>query len=415
MENAIDYVNGLCASAKKAQKRLGASGTATRNNLLYGIAEALRGSIDTVLAANAEDIASAEQNGVPKAMIDRLRLSEARITAIADAVKDVAALPDPCGNGTVTVRPNGLKITKMSVPLGVIGMIYEARPNVTVDAAVLCLKSGNAVVLKGGKEAICTNRALVKVMKEALGQELADCVAFIDSVDRAATNALMNAKGLIDVLIPRGGKGLIRAVVDGASVPVIETGAGNCHLYVDKAADLDKALSITVNAKCSRPSVCNAIETLLVHRDVAEAFLPRLYAATREHALEIRGDEATVSLVTGAMKATEEDYATEYNDYILAVKTVESLDAAVEHIGKYTTGHSEGIVTEDISAAQGFASRIDAAAVYVNASTRFTDGGEFGFGAEIGISTQKLHARGPMGLAELTTVKYIVEGHGQVR
>ena len=415
MENAIDYVNGLCASAKKAQKRLGASGTATRNNLLYGIAEALRGSIDTVLAANAEDIASAEQNGVPKAMIDRLRLSEARITAIADAVKDVAALPDPCGNGTVTVRPNGLKITKMSVPLGVIGMIYEARPNVTVDAAVLCLKSGNAVVLKGGKEAICTNRALVKVMKEALGQELADCVAFIDSVDRAATNALMNAKGLIDVLIPRGGKGLIRAVVDGASVPVIETGAGNCHLYVDKAADLDKALSITVNAKCSRPSVCNAIETLLVHRDVAEAFLPRLYAATREHALEIRGDEATVSLVTGAMKATEEDYATEYNDYILAVKTVESLDAAVEHIGKYTTGHSEGIVTEDISAAQGFASRIDAAAVYVNASTRFTDGGEFGFGAEIGISTQKLHARGPMGLAELTTVKYIVEGNGQVR
>ena len=415
MENAIEYVNGLCASAKKAQKRLGASGTATRNNLLYGIAEALRGSIDTVLAANAEDIASAEQNGVPKAMIDRLRLSEARITAIADAVKDVAALPDPCGNGTVTVRPNGLKITKMSVPLGVIGMIYEARPNVTVDAAVLCLKSGNAVVLKGGKEAICTNRALVKVMKEALGQELADCVAFIDSVDRAATNALMNAKGLIDVLIPRGGKGLIRAVVDGASVPVIETGAGNCHLYVDKAADLDKALSITVNAKCSRPSVCNAIETLLVHRDVAEAFLPRLYAATREHALEIRGDEATVSLVTGAMKATEEDYATEYNDYILAVKTVESLDAAVEHIGKYTTGHSEGIVTEDISAAQGFASRIDAAAVYVNASTRFTDGGEFGFGAEIGISTQKLHARGPMGLAELTTVKYIVEGNGQVR
>ena len=415
MENAIDYVNGLCASAKKAQKRLGASGTATRNNLLYGIAEALRGSIDTVLAANAEDIANAEQNGVPKAMIDRLRLSEARITAIADAVNDVAALPDPCGNGTVTVRPNGLKITKMSVPLGVIGMIYEARPNVTVDAAALCLKSGNAVVLKGGKEAICTNRALVKVMKEALGQELADCVAFIDSVDRAATNALMNAKGLIDVLIPRGGKGLIRAVVDGASVPVIETGAGNCHLYVDKAADLDKALSITVNAKCSRPSVCNAIETLLVHRDVAEAFLPRLYAATREHALEIRGDEATVSLVTGAIKATEEDYATEYNDYILAVKTVESLDAAVEHIGKYTTGHSEGIVTEDISAAQQFTSRIDAAAVYVNASTRFTDGGEFGFGAEIGISTQKLHARGPMGLAELTTVKYIVEGNGQVR
>ena len=414
--NATEYVNGLCAEVRADLGSLASANTAEKNAAILRIASALRREKDAILKANAEDIAASDANGVPRTMIDRLTLTESRIDAIAASLVEIAALPDPCGIGTVTTRPNGLRITKMSVPLGVIGMIYEARPNVTVDAAALCLKSGNGVILKGGKEALATNRELVRVMKSALSESAVSpkVIALIDSADRAATTALMNARGLIDVLIPRGGKGLIRAVVEGASVPVIETGAGNCHLYIDRAADMSKALAVAINAKMSRPSVCNAVETILVHSAVAEKFLPELAAAT-EGRLEIRGCERTVSLVAGAIEATEEDYATEYNDYIASVKVVDSLDEAITHIRRYTTGHSEAIITEDLSAAREFTARIDAAAVYVNASTRFTDGGEFGFGAEIGISTQKLHARGPMGLAELTTVKYIVEGDGQVR
>lgn len=415
--NEEQYVFDLCAKVKNAQKTLSFADTKAKNDALIAISEALKAKKSEILAANAKDIELAAENGVPKTMIDRLTLTEARIDGIADAINQVVALPDPCGNGTVSVRPNGLRISKVSVPIGVIGIIYEARPNVTVDAAALCLKSGNGAVLKGGKEAINTNIALMKVMQGALSdtQISPDAIALIDSVERSATNALMNAKGLIDVLIPRGGKGLIRAVCDNATVPVIETGAGNCHMYVDKAADLSKALAVTVNAKMSRPSVCNAIETLLVHKDVAKEFLPMLSEATRDAGLEIRGCDKTVSLITGAIKATESDYETEFNDYILAVKVVDGLDEAIEHIRKYTTGHSEAIITEDLNASEIFTKSIDAAAVYVNASTRFTDGGEFGLGAEIGISTQKLHARGPMGLHELTTVKYVVMGSGQVR
>ena len=313
-------------------------------------------------------------------------------------------------------RPNGLEINCVRVPLGVVGIIYEARPNVTADAAALCIKSGNACVLRGGKEAINTNRVIVEVMKNALYQSgfSPKCIGFIDTPDRAATTALMNMRGLVDVLIPRGGKGLIRAVTDNARVPVIETGAGNCHIYIDEFADLDKAVKVAVNAKMSRPSVCNAVETMLVHESVAEAFLPR-FTACLDRSLEIRGCEKTVSILPDAVSATESDWDEEYNDYILAVKVVSSLSEVIDHIKRYTTGHSEAIITENKTIARAFVSNIDCAAVYVNASTRFTDGGEFGFGAEIGISTQKLHARGPMGLDQLTTVKYIVEGDGTGR
>ena len=410
-----DYVNGLCAAVKKAQSSLSVASAKQKNSAILLMADAIEESTDIIIKANEKDISLAGENGVPRTMIDRLTLTPERIKGIASALREVANLPDPCGNGTVTTRPNGLKISCIRVPLGVIGIIYEARPNVTVDAAALCLKSGNGAVLKGGKEAIETNRALMKVMKDALaGSDISpDVIALIDSTDRAATTALMNAVGYVDVLIPRGGKGLIRAVVDNATVPVIETGAGNCHVYVDKTADIEKAVKVTVNAKTSRPSVCNAAETLLVHSAVACEMLPKFKEAAGK--LEIRGCERTLKILNGATPATEADYDTEYNDYILAVKVVDSLDEAIEHIAKYSTGHSEAIITESVSAAQEFTKRIDAAAVYVNASTRFTDGGEFGFGAEIGISTQKLHARGPMGLTELTTVKYVVEGDGHIR
>ncbi len=412
-----EYVTSLCSSVKTAQTTLSVLSASEKNDALARVASALTENKAYILKENEKDLSAAEQNGVPSTMIDRLRLTEARIDAIADSVLEVAALPDPCGQGTVFTRPNGLKITKMSVPLGVIGIIYEARPNVTVDAAVLCLKSGNGAVLKGGKEAINTNRALMKIMKSALAGSLVpeNCIALIDSTERSATNELMNAKGLIDVLIPRGGKGLIRAVVENATVPVIETGAGNCHLYVDESADLKKALCVAINAKTSRPSVCNAIETMLVHESVAKEFLPQFAEAAKPFGLEIRGCEKTQKILDGVTPATENDYETEFDDYILAVRVVPSLDTAIEHIRRYSTGHSEAIITESIASAKRFTSLIDAAAVYVNASTRFTDGGEFGFGAEIGISTQKLHTRGPMGLAELTTVKYIVQGDGQVR
>ncbi len=415
--DAFEYVKGLCLSVRKAQRELACARTSEKDAALELIASALTENSDYILKENKKDLESAEKNGVPKTMIDRLTLTEARIDGIASAIREVIALKDPVGNGTVTERPNGLRIMKVGVPLGTVGIIYEARPNVTADAAALCLKSGNGAVLRGGKEALGTNRAIVSVIKKALEKSAVspNVIEMIDDPSRESTNALMNMKGLIDVLIPRGGKGLIRAVADNASVPVIETGAGNCHIYIDERADLEKALNVAVNAKVSRPSVCNAIETMLVHSDVAGAFLPEFYKATRSCGLEIRGCKRTCEILKDAKEATETDYETEYNDYIIAVKVVDSLSEAVEHISRYSTGHSEAIITEDLKSARYFCSHVDSAAVYVNASTRFTDGGEFGFGAEIGISTQKLHARGPMGLSELTTTKYIIEGDGQVR
>ena len=410
-------VENICRKAKAASRTYGSTGTAQKNQLLSAMADRLWADLDTILTANAQDLACAQENGVPKTMLDRLKLDEKRMKGICDALREVATLPDPIGAGERFVRPNGLVIQKVRAPMGCVAMIYEARPNVTVDAAALCLKTGNAVVLRGGKEAINSATALVNSMKAALVEQgfSPDLVGFVDTTDRAGSTALMQMRGLVDVLIPRGGKGLISAVVQNAKVPVIETGAGNCHLYVDQTADLAMAVSVAVNAKCSRPSVCNAIETLLVHKDVASAYLPMLSEAMKPWGVEIRGDEATCQILPTATPATVADFETEYNDYILAVAVVDSIDTAIHHINTYSTGHSEAIITKSIESANKFRTMVDSAAVYVNASTRFTDGGEFGFGAEIGISTQKLHARGPMGLAALTTDKYYIDGEGQVR
>ncbi|MBE6534728.1 MAG: glutamate-5-semialdehyde dehydrogenase, partial [Ruminococcaceae bacterium] len=397
----------LCENAKRASKSIALANETQKNKLLQRLSELLCENSDKIIAANELDLDAAESNGVPKAMLDRLMLNDARIKGIADSLISVAALDDPIGKGEVWSRSSGITLRKIRVPLGVVGIIYEARPNVTVDSAALCLKTGNAVVLRGGKEAINTNKALVTVIKSALtdcGFD-ADAVGLIQSTDRESANALMSMRGLVDVLIPRGGKGLINACVQNSKVPVIETGAGNCHLYVDESANLDKALKIAVNAKCSRPSVCNAIETVLVHSSVAEKFLPMMAEAFEKYNVDIRGCERVCNIIP-AKSATDEDFATEYDDYIVSVGVVDSLDEAISHINKYSTGHSEAIVTENMKNADEFLSRIDSVAVYVNASTRFTDGGEFGFGAEIGISTQKLHVRGPMGLMALTTEKY---------
>ena len=418
MKDAIyTHVEEICRAAKEASRRFGSTGTAEKNALLIAMAEQITADCENILAANRADLESAAENGVPATMLDRLKLDEGRLAGICKALREVAALPDPIGSGEQTVRPNGLVIRHVRAPMGCVAMIYEARPNVTVDAAALCLKTGNAVVLRGGKEAIRSSTALVASMKKALAAKgfSPDLIGLVTVTDRAGATALMNMRDYVDVLIPRGGKGLIRSVVENARVPVIETGAGNCHLYVDAAADMDKAITVTVNAKCSRPSVCNAIETLLVHESVATAFLPRLDEAMKPYGVEVRGDVATCAILPSATPATDEDWDTEYNDYILSVRVVNSLDTALDHIARYSTGHSEAIITEDVAAARRFQSEVDAAAVYVNASTRFTDGGEFGFGAEIGISTQKLHARGPMGLYALTTDKYLVDGDGQVR
>ena len=416
-QDIFDYVQKECRAAKEASVLVAQASKYQKVKALEEIARSLREHSDEIIAENARDIAAAEANGMKTSMVDRLRLDHARINAIANAAEKVAALPDPLGEGTRTERPNGLEITAIRVPLGVCAMIYEARPNVTVDAAVLCLKAGNAVVLRGGKEAICSNRCLIKIMRDSLERVglPGSVIGFIDNTTRESSEALMKMRGLIDVLIPRGGAGLIRSVVENSKVPVIETGAGNCHLYVDADADLDMAVRVAVNAKTQRPSVCNAIETLLCHASVAEKFLPKFYEQTRPFNLEIRGCERTRAVLSQATAASAEDYATEYNDYIIAVKIVDSVDEAIAHIREYTTGHSECIITENIKTARKFQAQVDCAAVYVNASTRFTDGEEFGFGAEIGISTQKLHARGPMGLRELTTVKYLVCGDGQIR
>lgn len=405
------------AAAKQAARKLAVAGN-QKDTALEAIAAALEAHTEEILAANREDLAAAEANGMSRSLMDRLALNEKRIAGMADGVRQVKAQPDPVGQVLEGgVRPNGLRIEKVAVPLGVIGIIYEARPNVTADAAALCLKAGNAVILRGGKEAFRSNQAIAEVMRDAV--EAAglprDSIQLVQDTSRASSIEMMGLTGYLDVLIPRGGAGLIRAVVENSHVPVIETGVGNCHVYVDDAADLKMAAEIIFNAKTSRPSVCNAIETVLVHKDVARTFLPMMKAKLDEKQVEIRGCDKTREILPDCVAACEEDWATEYLDYILAVKVVDSLDEAMAHIAKYSSGHSECIVTENYRNAERFLSEVDAAAVYVNASTRFTDGGEFGLGAEIGISTQKLHARGPMGIRQLTSQKFVIRGNGQIR
>lgn len=408
-------------TAKQAAFGLSQTLSDEKNDALLRIANALtnKNGQDEILTANAKDIAAAGDNGIGAAMQDRLRLTESRIKDIAEAVRFVASLDDPVGkvlDGRMLA--NGLQIIKTTVPLGVVGIIYESRPNVTVDCAALCLKSGNACILRGGKEAIHSNLALVKIMRAALAKTEInpDCIQLVEDTSRETAIELMRMNKLIDVLIPRGGAGLIQSVVKNATVPVIETGAGNCHIFVDESANAEMAVNIVDNAKTSRPSVCNAVETLLIHKNCAESLLPQIAAQLQKSTVEIRGCKETQRILGDRAKAaTDEDYATEYDDYILAVKVVESIDEAVAHIEEYSTRHSEAIITQNYRNSRLFLSQVDSAAVYVNASTRFTDGGVFGLGAEIGISTQKLHARGPMGLAHLTSTKYLVMGSGQIR
>ena len=413
----FDEVKLLCQAAKNASYSIAAKSGAERNSALLKIAQALRLGCEKIIEANKTDLSNAKENGISDAMLDRLMLNKDRVEALAVAIEHVVSLPDPIGTGETFTRPNGLKIECARVPLGVVAMIYEARPNVTPDAASLCLKSGNAVVLRGGKEAINTNKCIVDIIRVTLE----DCgfdknsVCLVENTTRSSATALMEMRGLIDVLIPRGGKGLIQSVVQNARVPVIETGAGNCHLYIDESANIDMAVKIAVNAKCSRPSVCNAVETILAHKAVAKEFFTRFFEETRKYNLEFRGCPGVCEILSGISPATEQDYDTEYDDYVVACRVVDDVREAVEHIRKYSTGHSESIVTENARNAEYFVNSIDSCSMYINASTRFTDGGEFGLGAEIGISTQKLHARGPMGLSALTTQKYIIKGDGHTR
>lgn len=413
-----ELVKAKAQAAKQAAAKLAVTSTAVKNAALLAMAAALEAQQAEILAANERDMTAAAAKGMKSSMLDRLKLTAERISGMADGLRQVAGLADPVGNVIDgKTLPNGLHITKIRVPLGVIGIIYEARPNVTADAAGLCLKSGNAVILKGGSEAMESNKTVAAILAQAAeGAGIpAGSIQFIDTSDRQAVQDLIHMNGLVDVVIPRGGAGLIQAVVRNASVPVIETGAGVCHTYVDKDADVEMAMKIAFNAKVQRPSVCNAMETLLVHKDIADKFLPMMLMMYNSSAVEIRGDEAVQEYSGQVHAATEEDWSTEYGDLRLSVKIVDSIEEAMVHIAKYGTGHSECIVTNNYQAAQLFQYTVDAAAVYVNASTRFTDGNEFGFGAEIGISTQKLHARGPMALPELTSTKYLINGNGQVR
>lgn len=405
----------LGQQAQQASYGLGLLSTTVKNDVLLSMARALVAHQETILAANAKDL---ENPQVPAKFIDRLKLTPERISDMATGLKQVAVLPDPIGNVDRAWRNEaGLTIAKERVPLGVIGMIFEARPNVTVDASALCFKTGNAVILRGGKEALHSNQALVQVLRDALSAKRIDenAIQLIQDTSHETAAKFMQLTDYVDVLIPRGSARLIQTVLAKATVPVIETGAGNCHVYVDKAAQLKMATDIIINGKVQRPSVCNATEKVLIHQDVAQAYLPTIVKALRDNGVEVRGDAATRAIVNDVVPATEADWGTEYNDLIIAIKVVDSEAAAIAHINHYNTQHSEAIVTDNYQAGKVFQQRINAACVYINASTRFTDGFEFGFGAEIGISTQKLHARGPMGLAELTSYKYVIDGNGQVR
>ena len=413
----FDYILSLEKRAAAAVSEMSCASFETRNTVLSRLADALREGAASVLAANKIDLATAEENGVAPQMLDRLALNDTRIEGMATSLEALAALPDAIGSEKVWTRESGIEIHERRVPLGVVAIIFEARPNVTLDAAALCIKTGNVAILRGGKEALHTSMAIRDIICDTLEScgLPRDGVLLVERTEREGANALMTIRGYVDVLIPRGGKGLIRNVVENAKVPVIETGAGNCHVYVEKSADFDMARKIIINAKVQRPSVCNAIESLLCDRAIAKEFLPLLEKDLQERGVEIRADANCIDCFQNAVLATEEDHFTEYNDLILSVKVVEDVDEAIDHINTHGTRHSEAIVTRDGAAASRFTDRVDAAAVYVNTSTRFTDGGEFGYGAEIGISTQKLHARGPMGLAALPTVKYIVHSNGEVR
>ncbi len=414
----MEYLDNLGIQAVAAKEKLQCLTTEQKNCGLKHVAKALTDHRDEILAANARDYEIARQGGMAEGLLDRLKLTNERIEAMAEGLRQIEKLPDPVGEIIESFdRPNGLHIDKVRVPMGVIGIIYEARPNVTADAFGLCFKTGNAVILKGGRDAFYSNQAITKNIRAALEemQIPADAIQLIENNDRAVTTAFMQLKQYVDVLIPRGGAGLIRAVVENSTIPVIETGTGNCHIYVDEDADLSKAIPIIINAKTQRIGVCNACESLLIHEKIADRFLPKLGRALQEKHVEIRGDEKVVERIPGSLHATEEDYKTEYLDYIVSMKTVSSVEEAIEHINRYNTRHSDAILTENEEHMKRFLQGVDSACVYANASTRFTDGFEFGFGAEIGISTQKLHARGPMGLKELTTYKYLIKGNGQIR
>lgn len=408
----------LGEKAKKAARTLARASSSEKNEALKLMSQALVNHTETILTANALDLTAAKENGITENMMDRLILTQERIESMANGIIEIADLPDPIGRvDAMWKNEAGLTIGKQRVPLGVIGIIYESRPNVTTDAGTLCFKAGNAVILRGGKEAINSNKALVRILQDALESTVfpSSVIQLVEDTTRESSKEMMRLNRYLDVLIPRGGAKLIQAVLETATVPVIETGTGNCHVYIDKDAQLTMATDIIVNAKCTRPSVCNAAETLLIHEDVAEAFLPVIEKALAPWNVELRADEKALSYLKKAIPATQDDWETEFLDFILAVKVVSSLDEAIEHIDRYSTGHSEAIVTDNYAAGLQFHREVDSAAVYINASTRFTDGFEFGFGAEIGISTQKLHARGPMGLNELTSSKYIIFGEGQIR
>ena len=413
-----EHVTKQARRAKEASRKLACISIETRDAALLAMADALEARQEEILEVNAKEVASAKEKSTRLNMIDRLILTPKRISDMAEGIRQVVKLENPIGKSDFEViRPNGLKIRRERVPFGVVGIVYEARPNVTADAIALCIKSGNACVLRGGSEAVRTNKKIVDIMREAaVAKGLPEkSIEFIGILDRDSVVVMCRLRKLIDVIIPRGGAGLIARVVEHSTVPVIETGTGVCHTFVDKTADQDMAIKVCINAKTSRPSVCNAMETLLIHKDIAEEFLPKIATAMIDSKVELRGDEACRKIFPDMKEAVEEDWTTEYNDLILSIKIVEDVDAAIEHINKYSSAHSDAIITRDKDNAKKFEQLVDSADVYVNTSTRFTDGFEFGFGAEIGISTQKLHARGPMGLEALTTMKYIIEGDGQIR